>query len=124
MMKSSNRITPKVILLASLGLMMAGCATTTPLDPGAENVKVMNNVLPASSQCSYVGQVIAQSPTGPNPPAPTSISQNEINAMKNAALKLNANVIVIKPSGLMNVQVNQTSAHGIVADAYSCMGNM
>lgn len=124
-------IYPSLIALAFTGLL-AGCSTVA-LKPGAETVKVIN--VPAPKSCQFLGGVVNEDVNG----ATQSYTSHEhlqidqLNTLKNKALALGANVIVLtdhqttyaqrnalreKYQGAPTITVVDT--HRMAGEAYHC----
>lgn len=114
-----------VILLAGL---MTGCASTVQPEPGAENVKVMTGAVPKS--CQFRGNVgVGQ--TEIYGPSHKAKQEEQINTLRNQAMRLEANVVSITshrtkyyhhpeyiiPEGKMQWELD---AHAMSGKAYRC----
>jgi len=95
--------TMKLLCLVGSLVMIAACTITQspPLKPVAKDLLIVG-ILP-DSQCQYVSQVISES-TNTFPLSNQLITTFEINAMRNAALRLNTNVLVFNSSTLEYLQ--------------------
>jgi hypothetical protein len=109
-------------LVSAFAAILSGCASTTiPLEPGAENVALMypTHVNSAAlTNCLLKGTVKSHLLT-PYAPRDLKPTPNEIRVLKNKALLLGANTIVISYDGTV-IQQNKDYDHVIVGNAYDC----
>ncbi|MHB1948631.1 MAG: DUF4156 domain-containing protein [Gammaproteobacteria bacterium] len=123
------------LFTVSITGVLAGCAST-PLVPGAENVKLINHSAPKG--CEMRGPVRSQDISGVS----TSYTSHEnlqvmqLNSLRNDALKLGANVIVLTQhktaSGPEYYSVGQGKIttnpleinHSMQGEAYQCPSNI
>lgn len=120
-MKKSS-ITQLGIILALTGFL-AGCSTVT-LKSGAENIKVIKS--PAPKSCQFLGQ-IANSDVNGATQSYTShehLQIDELTNLKNQALALGANTIVIAEHQTTYITRHDNSkrvdTHGLIGEAYRC----
>lgn len=116
-----------LLIMLSSATLMAGCSSITPLQPGAEKIVLTSNTSP--SRCHYVGQVSAEDTNGVTQMYTTHqyLQTDEINAMKNQALKLGANVIVLTKhqTTYMNNRPDAIlDTHSMMGNAYVCPTNI
>lgn len=74
---------------------LTGCVIIPPLEPGAEKIVMIDRV--PSKQCKLVGYVTSTDVNGVTQifTSHEALQQNEINTLKNRALALGANTIVL-----------------------------
>ncbi len=111
-----------VYTLLAIPLVLSGCATQSiPLNSGAENVKIMDATIHPvalpSLVCQAKGEILGSNIT-PFKLKDTSFTENEIHLIKNKALLLNANLVVVKQNNVV-VDGNYYN-HVTVSDAYEC----
>ncbi len=111
-----------VFLILATSFILSGCATRfIPLEPGAENVKVMDTttypiVLPPLT-CQYKGQILGSDIT-PFQRKDTSFTESEMNLIKNNTLLLNGNFAVIRKNAIA-AEGNYYN-HISVSDVFEC----
>jgi hypothetical protein len=113
------------ILLGVAAFTLTGCAVRTiPLNEGAENIKVVDASAPRYSHltlvpvnCQYKGKILSQYELS-YAPQDTRPTQNEITVMKNKALVLGANLVMINHNEII-MQGHQYE-HVMLSRAYEC----
>lgn len=127
-MKKSRFYT--LILIGTLAGLATGCASTTkPLQPGAENIVITN--VPAPKSCEYVGQVSAADVNGSTQSYTSHrhLQVDQLNTLRNQALSLGANVVVLSQHQTTYDQVSvnrekfQGAAKVTVVDKHIMAGN-
>ncbi len=119
-----------LILIGTLAGLATGCASTTkPLQSGAENVVITN--VPAPKSCEYVGHVSATDTNGSTQSYTSHrhLQVDQLNTLRNQALSLGANVVVLSQHETTYAQVNaarekyQGAAKVTVVDKHIMSGN-
>lgn len=113
----------QITILAGLATLLTGCFPVTPLKPGAATIKVTPAPVPAS--CRYVNPVIANDINGKTQMYSSlhRLQRNEVNILKNQALKLGANVVQItshQTTYVTNNNGSRVDTHRLVGKAYIC----
>jgi hypothetical protein len=82
------------LLAVTIAGTVTGCASV-PLDPGAENVKVVNGSVPKS--CKVLGAVNSQDINGATVSVTSheNLMQMQLNSIRNQANKLGANLVLL-----------------------------
>jgi hypothetical protein len=120
------------LLAATIAATVTGC-TTIPLDPGAENVKVINGTTPKG--CKMLGAVSSQDVNGATVSVTSheNLMQMQLNSIRNQANKLGANFVSITKHqttygyassdyGVTNNEhtSNNVNTHEMDGQAYRC----
>lgn len=118
------------LLIAAILGILAGCASVTPLQPGAENVVITKD--PISKNCKWLGKVSIsdESRSMSTPYQHTSLKADEFNILKNQARQLGANMVLLSSSsGMINKKHwhskqyhAEKGTHVFAGDAYRCPG--
>jgi len=111
-----------IFLLLATPFILSGCATQViPLEPGAENVKVVDaTIYPIALPplvCQLKGEILGSDMT-PFRKKDTVFTQSELNLIKNKALLLNANLAVIRKNAIVTDGNNYN--HISISNAYEC----
>lgn len=102
--------------------VLAGCASV-PLDPGAQNVVFTTTSLPKS--CQSLGQVSSTDVNGVTTSytSHANLQMMEINTLKNQALALGANVVVLTGHRTVHGRGfarREIKTHTLTGNAYVC----
>lgn len=111
-----------IFLILAAPFLLSGCATQTiPLAPGAENVKVVDAstypLVLSPLVCHLKGQIFSSDDT-PLRKNNADFTESELNLIKNKALLLNANLVVIHKNTV--VDEGNHYNHISISDAYQC----
>lgn len=113
----------KTIFVLALSGLAAGCGTVVPLQPGAENVTLGTQPV---TGCTYVGKVASMDVNGwDGYTSHKHLQTNEITSLKNSAILLNANYVLltdhtISYSKHAGGSINLVDEHRMAGDAYRC----
>jgi hypothetical protein len=118
-MKSTGK---HLFLMLLSALLLTACAVRpVPLNEGAENVKVVEAAaLPGTPliNCEFKGEILSHYIL-PYAPKDTMPTDNEIRVLKNKALGLGANFVVIYKNGIV-MSGNNEYNHVMMSNAYMC----
>ena len=117
-----------ILLSSSILVTVVGCATITPTQPGAGKVTITKG--PISSNCKWQGKVsVTNEARSMNTPYQhTSSKSAEFNILRNQAMQLGANTVLLSPSSGMvetkhwaaKTQHAAEGTHVYAGDAYWC----
>ncbi len=122
MLSKRNFMLPMTVL--TFAAMISGCSTV-PLQSGAEKVKVIDTRAPQG--CQYKGPVESNDVNGASHSYTTHehLQTDQLNNLKNQALALDANVIVLNHHETSYVSTYRNTSkrldtHQMAGDAYRC----
>ncbi len=111
----------KLVIGSLFVSVLAGCASV-PLDPGAE--KVVFTAITVPQSCKSLGQISSTDVNGVTTAytSHSNLQTMEINALKNRALALGANVVVLTGHQTKYVPGSrrQVDDHTLIGNAYVC----
>lgn len=117
-----------IALLTIIGVnsFMAGCTSAGSLQPGADKIVMATQSVPKS--CRYLRQVSSSDINGSTQmyTSHKHLQADEINAMRNQALKLGANVVVVTDHRTTYVKRRSgtlVDVHEMSGNAYACPAN-
>ncbi len=114
-------------ILANCTILVIGCTSIQPLQPGAEKVLITSNTVPRN--CHYIGQVSDNDDNGSTQiySSHQHLQADEINRLKNKALKLDANVVMLTSHQTSYVATidgrKRVDTHRMSGKAYFCPTN-
>ena len=80
------------LFMMSTAIMLTGCASAPKLEPGAEKVRVGTGAVPKG--CQFRGNVSSSEEYIPLS-SHRSVMENQLNSLKNQALELGANLVIV-----------------------------
>ncbi|OGT37679.1 MAG: hypothetical protein A3F11_11250 [Gammaproteobacteria bacterium RIFCSPHIGHO2_12_FULL_37_14] len=117
-----------ILLSSSILVTVVGCATITPTQPGTGKVTITKG--PISSSCKWRGKVSVtdEARSMDTPYQHTSLKSNEFNRLRNQAMQLGANTVLLLPSSAMiekkhwaaKTQHTAEATHVFSGNAYWC----
>ena len=117
MIRNSLKTTYAAVLLAPF-VVLTGCATA-PLIPGAEKVKVVDKR--PQGQCKLIGPIWHSERSGISQSYQSEehLRQDSINRLKNKAVKMGANQVVITKKEVTYTE-HQVDIYALKGRAYFC----
>jgi hypothetical protein len=112
----------KTLFAMGFSVMMSGCAIA-PLQSGAEKISVINTI--PNSQCRFIGTVAIHDVNGESQAftSHADLQQAQTNTLKNQALALKANVVVLslhKTTYRSIKSYQSVDEHSMAGKAYLC----
>lgn len=130
-----NNTANKLLIACAITGLLTACATAVvPLQPGAENIKVITSPVPKS--CKLLGQVERTDKNGQSQSYASHehLQQDALNTLRNQGLKLGANVIALNQHDAVYAKhslgkesvakVTVLDNHTMAGNAYVCPTNI
>lgn len=112
--------------MMAVAIMLAGCSSISTLEPGAEHVRVGRGPVPKG--CQLRGNVSSSSEYIPLS-SHKSVMEGQLNSLKNQALKLGANLVIVTGHQtdyysdiiVSTAEINRgIDTHAMTGQAYLC----